>query len=138
MAIMTSRMDESVFHALRRAMQEHGARWQAKLPGLTKPQYAVLVAISETPGLDQGAAGQRAATDKATLANLLLRLEERGLITRTVGTDRRRRELRLTPAGEELLAAAMPVVDRVNESMLAPLDDDERRQLVALLTKLAI
>jgi DNA-binding MarR family transcriptional regulator len=131
-----ARLDESVFHVMRQALQEHAARWQSAAPGLTKPQFAVLVALAEADETDQVEIGARAAIDKATLANLLTRLEQRGLITRRVGEDRRRRMLRLTDDGRTLLASAIPVVDAVNETMLTSIDDDERRQLRKLLEKL--
>ncbi|GAA4669669.1 MULTISPECIES: MarR family winged helix-turn-helix transcriptional regulator [Amycolatopsis] len=132
-----SRVDEAVFHLMRRVLQEHGARWQARLPNLTKPQYAVLVVIDEGEEVDQATVGQQAAIDKATLAGLMLRMEQRGLITRTVGTDRRRRILRLTDAGREALHAAKQVADAVNGSMLSRLDAEEHERLRALLAKLA-
>lgn len=69
--------DNAVFHLLRRTLQEHSANWQARLLQLTKPQYAVLRAVDQHPGLEQVAVGQHAAIDKATLASLLLRLEQR-------------------------------------------------------------
>jgi DNA-binding MarR family transcriptional regulator len=132
-----ARVDEAVFHLMRRVLQEHGARWQAKLPNLTKPQYAVLVVIDEGEEVDQATAGQQAAIDKATLAGLMSRLEQRGLITRTVGEDRRRRILRLTDAGRDVLREAKAVADVVNESMLRRLDDEESARLRELLAKLA-
>jgi len=130
-------VDEAVFHVMRRALQEHGARWQAELPSLTKPQYAVLKAIAEGDDIDQASAGQQAAIDKATLANLMLRLEQRGLITRSVGTDRRRRILRLTGRGEAALREADPVAREVDESMLRRLSAAERAELHRLLRKLS-
>jgi DNA-binding MarR family transcriptional regulator len=131
-----TRLDESVFHFMRQALQEHGSRWQAAEPGLTKPQFAVLLAVAEGIDVDQVAVGARAAIDKATLADMLLRLEQRGLITRSVGADRRRRLLRLTDVGRRALVSATPIVDSLNESMLKALDEDERRQLRDLLGKL--
>lgn len=132
-----SRVDEAVFHLMRRVLQEHGARWQAKLPNLTKPQYAALIVIDEGEEVDQVTVGQQAAIDKATLAGLMSRLEQRGLLTRTVGEDRRRRILRLTGAGQEALHEAKTVADGVNGSMLARLTEEEQTQLRKLLAKLA-
>jgi hypothetical protein len=51
-----ARLDESVFHVMRQALQEHAARWQSAAPGLTKPQFAVLVALAE---VDESAAIER-------------------------------------------------------------------------------
>ncbi|WP_019854256.1 MarR family winged helix-turn-helix transcriptional regulator [Actinopolyspora mortivallis] len=130
-------LDAAVFHLLRRALQEHTAAWQAHLPELTKPQYAVLRAVDQQPGIEQTAVGQHAAIDKATLASLLLRLEQRGLLSRTVDSgDRRRRQLHLTELGRETLRHANSVAESVNGSMLARLDEDEREQLRRLLRKL--
>ena len=41
------------FHQLRQLFQQHTARWQHELPDLTKPQYAVMRAIAEHPGIEQ-------------------------------------------------------------------------------------
>lgn len=132
------KLDSAVFHLMRRALQEHGASWQNRLPRLTKPQYAVLHAIREAPGIEQATLGQRAAIDKATLASLLLRLEQRELIERIVdSTDRRRRRLHLTTEGSSELHASTPVADAVDADMLSRLSPGEREQLHALLGKLA-
>ncbi|EQD84743.1 DNA-binding MarR family transcriptional regulator [Saccharopolyspora erythraea NRRL 2338] len=131
-------LDQPVFHLMRRALQEHGARWQARLPHLTKPQYAVLSAISRRPGIEQAALGQLAAIDKATLASLLLRLEQRGLVRRAVDeTDRRRRLLELTDEGRAELRTTEPVAEEVDTAMLDRLTTREREQLRRLLGKLS-
>ena len=41
------------FHLLRQLFQQHTSRWQHELPELTKPQYAVMRAIAEHPGIEQ-------------------------------------------------------------------------------------
>ncbi|NHD15505.1 MULTISPECIES: MarR family transcriptional regulator [unclassified Actinopolyspora] len=131
-------LDAAVFHLLRRTLQEHNANWQAQIPELTKPQYAVLRAVDEHPGIEQAAVGQQAAIDKATLASLLPRLEQRGLLSRAVDSgDRRRRLLHLTEPGREVLLRADSVAESVNGAMLARLSGAEREQLRHLLRKLA-
>ncbi|WP_188540303.1 MarR family winged helix-turn-helix transcriptional regulator [Kocuria dechangensis] len=53
----------------------------------------------------QGALVDAAASSKATLTEMLLRLEKRGLVVRHArADDNRRREVELTPAGKELLS----------------------------------
>ncbi|MBB5158384.1 MarR family winged helix-turn-helix transcriptional regulator [Saccharopolyspora phatthalungensis] len=131
-------LDKAVFHLMRRAMQEHTASWQSHLPHLTKPQYAVLTAIREQPGIEQAQLGHRAAIDKATLASLLMRMEQRGLIRRTVDdADRRRRLLQLTDVGRAELRAVAPVADAVDIELLERLTPAERTELHRLLGKLA-
>lgn len=131
-------LESSVFHLLRRVLQEHGASWQTRLPQLTKPQYAVLHAIGETPGIEQAALRHRAATDKATLASLLVRMEQRGLVERTVDEhDRRHRVLQLTEHGRQELSDSTPVADEIDAELLERLAPDEREQLHGLLRRLA-
>lgn len=136
-------LDQSVFHLLRVALQEHTALWNERVgtdPGVecTKPQYAVLLAVEAHPGLDQASAAQFAGSDKATVAALLDRLEERRLVRREVDPlDRRRRKLYLTEQGESLLASVGPVVIDLNQELLSRLSQSEQAALVILLRKLA-
>jgi MarR family transcriptional regulator, temperature-dependent positive regulator of motility len=136
-------LDQSVFHLLRVALQEHTALWNERVgagPAVecTKPQYAVLRAVEADPGLDQASAAQFAGSDKATVAALLERLEDRRLIRREVDPlDRRRRKLYLTKQGESLLASVGPVVAGVNQEILSRLSPSEQADLVILLRKLA-
>ena len=136
-------LDQSVFHLLRVALQEHTALWNERVgagPAVecTKPQYAVLRAVEADPGLDQASAAQFAGSDKATVAALLERLEDRRLIRREVAPlDRRRRKLYLTIEGESLLASVGPVVAGVNQEILSRLSPSEQADLVILLRKLA-
>lgn len=131
-------MDWPAFHQMRIVLQEHNAHWQAQVTDLTKPQYAVLRAIEAEPGIEQSAVASAAATDKATLAVLLLRLESRGLLTRSVDpADRRRKLLTLTPGGQALISRIRPVVDGISADLLARLTEREQTQLTRLLAKLA-
>ncbi|WP_409186582.1 MarR family winged helix-turn-helix transcriptional regulator [Amycolatopsis sp. VS8301801F10] len=129
---------EDGFHLMRRVLQEHAAEWQARVPELTKPQFAILSVIARDPGVDQATAGERAAIDKSTLAAMLRRLEERGLVARSVDPqDRRRQLLELTEHGTSALHAASPLVREAEERMLSRLSASERQRLYALLRKLS-
>ncbi|RDI66931.1 MarR family winged helix-turn-helix transcriptional regulator [Nocardia pseudobrasiliensis] len=129
---------DAVFHLMRRVLQDHGAVWQSKLPELTKPQFAVLSTVAATPDIDQVTVGARAAVDKATLAGMLRRLEERGLITKTADSvDRRRFLLRLTAKGKAVVRATTPLADDADAQLLTRLTATEQRQLRKLLLKLA-
>ena len=57
------------FHQLRQLFQQHTARWQHELPDLTKPQYAVMRAIADKPGIEQVALIEAAVSTKATATN---------------------------------------------------------------------
>lgn len=125
------------FHLLRQLFQQHTARWQHALPDLTKPQYAVLRAIAERPGIEQVNLMEAAVSSKATLAEMLSRMETRGLVRRENDPlDKRRRFVYLTAEGEALLKVSMPLGNRVDEEFLGRLNDEERAQFALLIKKM--
>lgn len=127
----------TAFHLLRQLFQQHTSRWQHELPELTKPQYAVMRAIAEHPGIEQIALMEAAVSTKATLAEMLSRMESRGLVTRESDPqDKRRRFVYLTGEGETLLTSAMPLGDRVDDEFLGRLSDDEHKQFTQLVRKM--
>lgn len=130
--------DDEVFHVLRRLLQEHTAAWQVEVPELTKPQYAVLRAVQADPGLEQATLTAAAVSTKATLAELLQRLERRGLIERRGDPrDRRRRFVHLTPDGARVLEATEPVAARVNAAFTGRLRPEDHRRLLELLGRMS-
>jgi DNA-binding MarR family transcriptional regulator len=130
-------LHDEFFHVMRRVVQEHTARWQDAGVPVTKPQYAVLRAIEEAPGLEQTALAAGSASTKATLTEILGRLEAAGIVSRRVDdVDRRRRYVDLTPEGVMLLDEARVLATRVNESFLENLDASERTTLRTLLLRL--
>ncbi|AMG91632.1 MarR family winged helix-turn-helix transcriptional regulator [Citrobacter amalonaticus] len=125
------------FHLLRQLFQRHTARWQHALPDLTKPQYAVMRAIAERPGIEQVNLMEAAVSTKATLAEMLSRMETRGLVRRENDPlDKRRRFVYLTPDGEALLKVSMPLGNQVDEEFLGRLNDEERAQFALLIKKM--
>lgn len=125
------------FHLLRQLFQQHTARWQHALPDLTKPQYAVLRAIAERPGIEQVNLMEAAVSSKATLAEMLSRMETRGLVRRENDPlDKRRRFVYLTAEGEALLKVSMPLGNRVDEEFLGRLNDEERAQFALIIKKM--
>lgn len=76
------------------------------------------------------------ALDQATLGGVVARLLKKEFLTRTVKeTDRRSRLLVITDKGLAELAACEPVVDRVQDKILAGLSEPERELFVQLLSK---
>lgn len=125
------------FHLLRQLFQQHTARWQHALPDLTKPQYAVMRAIAERPGIEQINLMEAAVSTKATLAEMLSRMEKRGLVRRENDPlDKRRRFVYLTTEGEALLNVTMPLGNQVDEEFLGRLNDEERAQFARLIKKM--
>ena len=77
------------------------------------------------------------AFDRSTLGNVIERLESKAWVERKPSRDDKRiKLLTLTKAGETLLRAIMPSVDRAQARMLQPLQPADRRTLLALMTQL--
>ncbi|MDR3434326.1 MAG: winged helix DNA-binding protein [Rouxiella aceris] len=127
------------FHLMRRLFQEHTAQWQKTLPELTKQQYSVLCAVADRPDIEQADLIDVAISTKATLAEMLMRMEKRGLVVRKPGIhDRRRRFITLTAAGEEALNRGRPAANEVDSKFLNRLSGEEQKILVQLLQKMVM
>ncbi len=129
-------------HLIRRMHQIHNSVFQARTReagfDLTSVQYAALSAIAADPGRDQASIAGLIAYDKATIGGVLDRLEQKGLIERTVSPrDKRARVLTLTPAGQDALTVLRPIIDRIQCEILAGLTDEERLIFLALADKVA-
>jgi DNA-binding MarR family transcriptional regulator len=106
--------------------------------GLGPYHHAVLLAIDDNSHETQGAIADALGYDRGQLVGLLDELEEQGLVERRRDpSDRRRHIVRLTPEGKRTLGRLRTLARRIENEFLAPLDDQERQQLHALLLRLA-
>ena len=104
---------------------------------LTSIQFAALVAINDSPGLDATRLAARIDYDRPTMTGVIDRLEAKGLVMREVDpNDRRARLLFLTPEGLRVLEAADRAAHESRDVLLGPLPPEERRQFMQLLEKL--
>lgn len=134
---MTHSLKDTPFHLMRRLMQAHTAVWQQQVVDLTKPQYALLCAIAESPGVEQSMLMKPSVASKATLTDLLKRTEARGLVHRVRDTeDRRRIYVHLTNAGQQLLDTSRQQAEQVDASFMERLSKDEQGQLTDLIKRL--
>ena len=109
---------------------------ETQAQGITPVQFAALSAAYRQPGLDQRSLAASIGFDTSTIGGVIDRLEQKGLVERVVSAqDRRARQLRLTAAGAQLLAACRPVVEALQAEILAPLSAAERKSLLALARK---
>lgn len=100
---------------------------------LTPIQFAALDAISNQPGTDQATVAELIAYDRATIGGVIERLEQKGWVRRVVSErDRRARELSLTPEGQRILKALVPVVRGLQDEILLSLSDTDRARFLKL------
>jgi DNA-binding MarR family transcriptional regulator len=104
---------------------------------LSHPQSFVLGYLVQNPGAMQREIAQVSRTSAASVSSLLQGLERRGLVERrTADGDERSKRVYATLAGAELIAGFDTAMAAANETILAPLDAQERNTLLTLLTKI--
>jgi DNA-binding MarR family transcriptional regulator len=117
-----------IFRALRVAAQQVQAR-----TGISAAQHFVLASLANGEASSLTELGARTHTDRTSAADVVRRLEARGLVERVPSErDRRRTRVRITDAGRTLLADAPPpptamliaALDTLSEDELGALADD--------------
>jgi DNA-binding MarR family transcriptional regulator len=109
---------------------------QAEGRDLTPVQFAALDAIIANPGIDQASVAARIAYDRATIGGVIDRLEQKGYVERTISRrDRRAREVRATKLGQKEFDAILPIVEALQNDVLAGLDDPEKELFRTLAQK---
>ncbi len=124
---------------IQRAARTIGRRFDEVLRpfGLTNGQFSLLMALNRPAAPRMKDVAPFLAMDRTTLTANLKPLERRGLLEISVDpADKRGRLLRLTPAGHEILKAAVPVWRKTHDDIdrLLPSGDPDglRAELIAL------
>jgi DNA-binding MarR family transcriptional regulator len=104
--------------------------------GLTPPLFALLNVVGAREGAIQQELGSALGIDRSTMVSLIDQLESAGLARRRPSaTDRRAREIAITPKGRRRLQRARQLIAQVEDEVLAGLPADERRELLSLLRR---
>lgn len=122
-------------YLIRRAQQAHVATWQRIVSDdVTSVQFGVLMTLAEHPESSQREICDALDLDRSTIADIVQRLQRRGLIARRRDdVDRRRNTLRLTEFGESEYAALLPRVQSLDAALTRGLSATESEQLRHLL-----
>ena len=96
--------------------------------------YTALVLIVDNPGLRQSQLAEAMDIERPNLVVIVDELERRELIVRDrVPTDRRAYALKATLAGRQLYEKAVTAVTAHEARLLAGLDDETRKTVIAAL-----
>ena len=134
------RLSQSPSHLLRRA-EQFAADLFARSDlndGVTLRQTVLMAAIAEAEGASQSDLVRTTGVDRSTLAEMMARMEKRGLIARAAAAgDGRAKSVRLTGEGRRRLAATLPGMRAVDRALLAALPAAQRAAFQSILSELA-
>src|SRR5919202_4097105 len=104
--------------------------------GLTPALFALLNVIGARKGAIQQELGSALGIDRSTMVSMIDQLESAGLARRRPSaTDRRAREIAITPKGRRLLKRARGLIYQVEDEVLGGLTSQERGELLGLLRR---
>ena len=105
---------------------------------VTEQQWRVLRAVYEVEAIEVTALAERCFILMPSLSRILRSLEERRLLERrTVPTDQRRAEIRITAAGRRLIAAVAPESEARYEAITHAIGARKVDELYAVLAEIA-
>jgi len=131
------RLARSAIHLLHRAGQCAQDLFHAEVKDrdLTPRQLAVLIAVADNQGVSQTGLVERTGIDRSTLADVVRRMQEKGLLQRRrTKQDARAYAVTLTDGGRRALRAAEPLARKVDARILDTLSPRQREQFIDELT----
>ncbi len=121
---------------IRRLHQIHYAMFfeECQTRKVTPIQFGILSVVETQPGLDQTTLGKEIGLDRTTAADVVKRLEERGLLSRQVHpADKRMWQLYVTEEGAAVIDLLRAGMTRAQERLLAPLRPAEQAMFMDLM-----
>jgi DNA-binding MarR family transcriptional regulator len=133
-------LSQSPSHLLRRCVQYANDLFSRE-PGasdLTKQQFTVLAAVEQNEGISQTDLVGITGIDRSTLAEMIRRMIEKGLLDRErTESDQRANAVRMAAAGRKALRSARTASDRVERTLLAGLSAADRTRFLKMLSSVA-
>jgi DNA-binding MarR family transcriptional regulator len=130
-------LSQSPSHLLRRCVQYANDLFSRE-PGasdLTKQQFTVLAAVEQNEGMSQTDLVGITGIDRSTLAEMIRRMIDKGLLDRErTETDQRANAVRIAMAGKKALRGARAASERVERALLASLPAADRVKFLKMLS----
>src|SRR5258708_13450024 len=132
-------LSEAASILLRRWQQLYGDldAPEAGAKELTKQQFTLLCALEQNDGVSQTALVEITGIDRSTLAEMVRRMLEKGLLSRErTEEDARANAVAISPSGRKALRSARNAADRAERALLEALPQPERMKFVKALTQI--
>jgi DNA-binding MarR family transcriptional regulator len=129
----------SASHLLHRAEQSATDIFSRIAPAgmLTPRQYAILAAIEANQGLSQTGLVESTGIDRSTLADIVRRMLDKGLVQRErTADDARAYAVHLTRKGGNVLKKMRPYADEVDRQIVEAIPAEQRQLFLNLLNHL--
>ena len=133
-------LSEAPSHLIRRCQQFYGDLYarEAGSRELTKQQFMLLAALEQNEGASQTALVEITGIDRSTLAEMVRRMLEKGLITRErTEEDARANAVAISPSGRKALRSARNAADRAERALLEALPLADRQKFLKALREIA-
>jgi DNA-binding MarR family transcriptional regulator len=133
-------LSEAPSHLIRRCQQFYGDLYarESGARELTKQQYTLLAALEHNDGASQTVLVEITGIDRSTLAEMVRRMLERGLLSRErTEEDQRANAVAISPAGRKALRSARNASDRAEKALLEALPIPDRQKFVRSLAQIA-
>jgi DNA-binding MarR family transcriptional regulator len=124
-------------YRLRLAQQAVFRDYASSVGEVSPGRVGILLLVEANPGVTQSRLARAVHLDRSTMVGVIDRLEERALIERRRGEDRRTNGLWLTRTGRALLSRMKERIEQHERRVAARLTPAERGELILLLEKLS-
>jgi len=134
-------LSEAPSHLIRRCQQFYGDLYarEAGSRELTKQQFTLLCALEQHDGANQTTLVEVTGIDRSTLAEMVRRMLEKGLLSRErTEEDQRANAVAISAIGRKALRAARNAADRAERALLEALPAPERQKFVKHLSQIAL
>ncbi len=133
-------LSQSPSHLLRRCVQYANDLFsrESAASDLTKQQFTVLAAVEQNEGISQTDLVGLTGIDRSTLAEMIRRMIDKGLLDRErTESDQRANAVRIAAAGKKALRSARTANERVEKTLLASLSAGDRSKFLKMLATVA-
>jgi len=126
LSVLTNRVSDAI------------ARQYSERFDLTIPEWRVMAALGNTPGLSASEVAARTAMDKVQVSRAVANLVENGCVERGADAlDGRVTRLALSPRGQAIYHQVAPLALDLEARLIATLSAEERKSLDSIMQKLS-